>query len=346
MVRLHTCDVSDNVKGASLFLLQQACIVSNDMIMKIASRKTSLFQALCIRGGYVSILLTFFVWRCNQLQVPVQLSDRKIVIARCVCEFCANCFYLTGLFHMPLANATAISQFGPLAVTFAAAVCLREAVQPRHWVMLIFSLCGVLIIIRPGYDGFNAYSIFILLAVVTGCARDLASRSMTVDTPSTKVALASGLTNFIMGGCLSLTTWESQARIRGEALLWASAAVFMATSQLSMVVAMRLGNTGLVQQFRFAGIVFAVLAGYCAFEEVPDLLAGTGCGLVLTAGVYSLVVSLCDQSLAKEKDWLPHDGTIYGRQMSKKKLMTQLYKNRVLGRCKHGSPDVSSSISL
>ena len=92
---------------------------------------------------------------------------------------------------MPLANATAISQFGPLAVTFAAAVCLREAVEPRHWVMLMLSFCGVLIIIRPGYDGFNAYSLLILLAVVSGCIRDLASRSFSVDTPSIKAALAS-----------------------------------------------------------------------------------------------------------------------------------------------------------
>ena len=316
MFVFETCEVSDNVKGASLFLLQQACIVSNDTIMKMASQKTSLFQALLIRGGYVTILLTLLAWRCDQLQLPVPPSDRKILLGRCVCEFCANCFYLTGLFHMPLANATAISQFGPLAVTFAAAVCLREAVEPRHWVMLTLSFCGVLIIIRPGYDGFNAYSLLILLAVVSGCIRDLASRSFSVDTPSIKVALASGITNFLLGGWLSLATWDSQARIGREALLWACAGLFMGTSQLCMVVGMRVGSTGIVQQFRFVGILFAVLAGYCAFGEVPDMPAASGCIFVLSAGVYSLVVSLRAQPPAKNVERQECKPNSYGRCQS------------------------------
>ena len=140
-----TCDISDNMKGAGLFLLQQMCIVSNDAIMKVASKKTSLFQALCIRGSYVSILLTILAWSCGQLQSPVPRSDRRILAARCLCDFCANCFYLTALFHMPLANTTAISQLTPLAVTFAAAIWFREAIEPGCWVMLILSFCGVLI---------------------------------------------------------------------------------------------------------------------------------------------------------------------------------------------------------
>ena len=177
----------------------------------------------------------------------------------------------------------------------------------------MLSFCGVLIIIRPGYDGFNAYSLLILLAVVSGCIRDLASRSFSVDTPSIKAALASGITNFLLGGWLSLATWDSQARIGREALLWACAGLFMGTSQLCMVVGMRVGSTGIVQQFRFVGILFAVLAGYCAFGEVPDMPAASGCIFVLSAGVYSLVVSLRAQPPAKNVERLECKPNSYGR---------------------------------
>lgn len=311
---LQSCDVPDNLKGASLFVMQQACIVTNDMIMKIASAKTILFQALCIRGLCVSILLFLLVWSCDQLRMPVQASDCKIIIARSLCDFCANCSYLTGVFHMPLANATAISQIGPLAVTSAARCCLREDVERRHWVMLVLSLIGVLIIIRPACAGFNVYSLFILLAVVCGCARDLASRSVSPETPSTKVALLAGITNFTLGGCLSLPNLKPQATMRRETLLWAFAALFMASSQLCMVVAMRVGKTGLVQQFRFSGILFAILAGYCAFEEVPDLPAAIGCLLFLIAGVYSLMESMCATAPVEDRGGLKKPGQEYGRR--------------------------------
>ena len=87
----------------------------------------------------------------------------------------------------------------------------------------------------------------------------------------------------------------------------------MGISQLCLVVAMRVGTTGIVQQFRFAGILFAVLAGYCAFQEVPDLPAASGCMFILSAGAYSLVVSFRAQSVVKNMAQLECKPSLYGR---------------------------------
>ena len=89
----------------------------------------------------------------------------------------------------------------------------------------------------------------------------------------------------------------------------------MGTSQLCLVVAMRVGTTGIVQQFRFAGILFAVLVGYCAFQEVPDLPAASGCMFILSAGAYSLVVSFRAQSVVKDMAQLEckPSPSLYGR---------------------------------
>ena len=153
----------------------------------------------------------------------------------------------------------------------------------------------MLFIIRPGFDGFNAYAFLVMLAVVSGSLRDLASRSFSSEAPSIKVALASGITNFLLGGCLSLANWQAQAPIRWEALLWAGAAVFIGTSQLCMVMGMRVGAIGFVQQFRFTGILFAVFTGLLVLGEVPDLQAAIGCVFILSAGLYSLVFDLRSQ---------------------------------------------------
>ena len=66
---------------------------------------------------------------------------------------------------MPLANATAILQTLPLAVTLGAAIFLREQVGWRRYSAILVGFAGVLIIFRPGTEGFNAYSVSALVAV-------------------------------------------------------------------------------------------------------------------------------------------------------------------------------------
>nr|WP_272210138.1 EamA family transporter [Marinicella sp. W31]MDC2876003.1 EamA family transporter [Marinicella sp. W31] len=56
---------------------------------------------------------------------------------------------------MPLANAAAIIQCLPLAVTLGAALFMKEPVGWRRWSAITVGFIGVLIIIRPGPDGFE-----------------------------------------------------------------------------------------------------------------------------------------------------------------------------------------------
>ena len=54
---------------------------------------------------------------------------------------------------MPIANASAILQSLPLAVTLAAALFLGEPVGWRRYLAIAIGFVGVLIIVRPGSDG-------------------------------------------------------------------------------------------------------------------------------------------------------------------------------------------------
>src|SRR3546814_5606918 len=59
---------------------------------------------------------------------------------------------------MPIANATAIIQVIPLAITLAAALCFGEQVGWRRYSAIAVGFAGVLVIVRPGAEGFNAYA--------------------------------------------------------------------------------------------------------------------------------------------------------------------------------------------
>ena len=84
---------------------------------------------------------------------------------------------------MPIANASAILQSVPLAVTLAAALFFGEPVGWRRYLAIAIGFAGVLVIVRPGSDGFTVYALWALAAIVFIVARDLATRRLTPDAP-------------------------------------------------------------------------------------------------------------------------------------------------------------------
>ena len=81
-------------------------------------------------------------------------------------EICTTIAFLTALKYMPLSNVTAILQALPLAVMMAAALFLAEPIGWRLWSAILVGFVGVLIVVRPGLDGFNIYSLSALLAII------------------------------------------------------------------------------------------------------------------------------------------------------------------------------------
>src|SRR3546814_11934762 len=85
-------------------------------------------------------------------------SDAGALALRVTGEIGSSVCFLTALYHMPLANATAIIQVIPLALTLAAALLFGEQVGWRRYSAIAVGFAGVMVIVRPGAEGFDARS--------------------------------------------------------------------------------------------------------------------------------------------------------------------------------------------
>src|SRR5215471_1546085 len=65
--------------------------------------------------------------------------------------------------HMAIADSTAISFTAPLFATAGAALLLGETVRLRRWCATLVGFAGVLIVMQPGPQTFNAVALFALL---------------------------------------------------------------------------------------------------------------------------------------------------------------------------------------
>ena len=280
--------VSDNLRGAGYMLVSMAAFTLNDACMKALAGDVPLFQSIFLRSVLVVVFLGALAWRAGAIQSISSPRDRFLIGLRTLAEIGAAFFFISALFNMPIANVTAIIQALPLTVSLAGAVFLGEAVGWRRLVAILVGFAGVMLIVRPGGDGFSIYSVYVLLAVVCVTVRDLAARKMSQSVPTLKVAFvaAFGVLVFSGFGTTLSEDWVSVDQSGFVKLIGAT--LFIIGGYIFSVSAMRSGEIGFVAQFRYSSLLVALVVGFFFFGEWPDRLTLIGSAIVVATGLFTL----------------------------------------------------------
>jgi drug/metabolite transporter (DMT)-like permease len=278
--------LSDNARGASLMMVSMASFTLNDVCMKALSDELPLFQALTLRGVATTLLLLVCARWLGTLRLDLPRRDWGLIALRTAAEIGAAYFFITALFNMPLANATAILQVLPLTVTLAGAVFLGEAVGWRRLAAILVGFLGVMLIIRPGAEGFTIYSVYALVSVGFVTLRDLTVRRLSTEVPSLTVALcaSAGVAGFSALASLGV---EWQPLSGKAALQLGGAAVLVIGGYLCSVMAMRVGEVAVVTPFRYTALLWALVLGFLVFGDWPAPLTLLGAAIVVAMGVYT-----------------------------------------------------------
>ena len=188
---------------------------------------------------------------------------------RIVGEIGSAYFFLSALFNMPIANVSAIMQALPLAITLAAAVVFREPVGWRRMAAILAGFAGVMLIVRPGTEGFTVYSVYGLAAVAFVTLRDLATRRLSYEVPSMLVTLITSASLMVVFGLASVP--QGWAPVDGRAaLLIGGAAVMLIGGYLFSIMVMRVGEISVVAPFRYTSLLWALLLGWVVFGDWPS----------------------------------------------------------------------------
>jgi len=277
---------SDNFRGAALMAASMAAYVMNDATIRLVSSDLGIFQIMLLRGVFSTAMLGAIAWHRKTIFPPLQKGDWKLMIYRGIGEVGATLCFLTALFNMPLANASAILQALPLAVTLGAAVFLGESVGWRRYLAIIVGFIGVIVIVRPGSDSFNAYSMWALAAVFFIVLRDLTTRRLSDHVPSIFVALLSSIFITVTGAVLS-PTMEWKPVSSNDLQLLAGAALFLVFGYLFSIMTMRVGEVSFISPFRYTSLIWSIILGFVIFGETPDDWTLVGSSIVVVMGIYT-----------------------------------------------------------
>ena len=148
---------------------------------------------------------------------------------------------------------------------------------------------GVLLILRPGAEGFDALALLAVLGMLGFAGRDLATRAAAPGLSHRQM----GVAGFAMMTLAGAIIWAVEGRAvwpdaRGAGLV-AGAVVFAVGAYHALTLAMRTGEVSAVAPWRYTRLVFAGIVGLAVFGERPDALTLVGSAIVVGSGIIALV---------------------------------------------------------
>ena len=270
-------------------LIAMAGFTMEDLFMKKLSVNLSTGQIL-ITLGIGSSLAFAIMAKIKGYNLTSKVFWTKGMVIRQFAEGIAAVAFITALTLIPLSTVAAVFQATPLVLTMGAAFFLGETVGWRRWLAIIIGLIGVLIIIRPGMDSFDPNVSFVLIAVLFVTIRDLITRKLPSNVPSTIVSFQAFLSLIFAGGLL--TTLDAQkfvSLVDYQVYYIIGGVIFGVIGYYCIVAATRIGEAGVVTPFRYSRLLFAIIIGYFVFNERPDILTLFGASIVIMTGIYTVL---------------------------------------------------------
>ncbi len=279
----------DNLRGAGLMILAMLGFSFEDMFIKLASDVMPVGQILIMIGiGGALAFGGFALLRGQPPIAPGMLRGPSGI--RALLEGAAGLFFVTGLSLVPISIASTIVQASPLLVTCGAALFFGEPVGWRRWTAIAIGLIGVLIVLRPFGEAFEASTLVIVAGVILLSARDLATRRIPAGFTTLQLSTMGFLATIPAGIISLLIAGPGSIRADAQATMYVGGAIAAGIPALYCIIAaMRVGEIGFVAPFRYSRIVFGLTVGVVIFRETLDFYTIVGAAVICAAGLYTFV---------------------------------------------------------
>ncbi|MBE0414594.1 DMT family transporter [Yoonia sp.] len=278
----------DNIRGSVLMVLAMLGFAFEDMFIKKMAGALHVGQILIVLGLGGAVVFALIAKAYGDKLLTRDLAHPAVIL-RNAGEVVGTLGFVTAIALTPISSASAIVQAMPLAVTLGAALFLGETVGWRRWLAVVIGLCGVLLIIRPGLQGFDANSLFAVQGVIGLAIRDLATRRIPATITSRQLSTYAFAVIVPTGAVVLWLTGTGMVMPDAVNMLRIGGAVVVGVAAYyTLVAATRIGDMSVIAPFRYSRLIFALFIGVLVFGERPDALTLTGAAIIVTSGIYTM----------------------------------------------------------
>ena len=273
--------------SASLFALMA-------VVIRMASDQLHPFQITFFRSlfGTLFALPLLYLHGWQLLRTP----RLGFYVMRCVLGMGGMLASFWAIVNLPLAEAVALSYASPLFVTIGAVLFLGEVVRMRRWSAVIAGFIGVLVIVRPGSDGFTAGSLVALMAAGLTGAVTISIKSLTGSEPADRIVLLTTLLWVPLSLPAALGVWQWP-----EANIWPWLVLSGALGtggHYCWTRALRLADASMLAPISYLQLLIVAMLAWWIFGENVDRYTALGAGIIIGASLY---IAHREHSLARQR---------------------------------------------
>jgi drug/metabolite transporter (DMT)-like permease len=275
-----------NRRGVIALVIGMAGYTVNDAFVKLVAQSYPVGEVIFIRGVLTTLVLGAIIAGAGLLPDMRRTTDRHVVW-RAVADGVASVLYVVALAHMQMADLAAVLLLAPLLLTAMAVLFYGEIVGWRRWTAIAVGFGGTLFVVKPTPAMFDAWALIALAASFASASRDLLTRQTDQTIPTLILTLAGSIAVAI-GGLALVVTEEWRMLAPRDLTLLALAAAFLAFGSYLVALAYRGVDISVVAPFRYTLLLWAAIAGFVVFGDLPDRWAAFGAVLIVASGLYAL----------------------------------------------------------
>lgn len=202
------------------------------------------------------------------------------------------CFF-AGVWLMPLTDAISLAFTQPMFTAILAAIFLGEKLRWQTVLATLVAFAGVLIVLRPNFAELGIAALLPLVAAfgmailvtanrsVAGAGSALAMQAYVAVFASIVliIAMVAGHISGMTALQLEWPAWHIAARV-------AIIAVTASVAHYLIYLGTERAGAATVAPMTYGQLIAATAVGYVFFDELPDLTALLGAGLIVLAGLW------------------------------------------------------------
>ena len=226
----------------------------------------------------------------------------KPVLVRTLFMVIAIFLYFSVMPMMAIAEAGAGLFTSPIFVLIFSAILFRERVGWRRILAVVMGSCGVLLILRPGSDGFSLYHLRPVLSGASYAFGSIITFRYLSDESPLAILMSFIVAIGLCGGAFAtgLTVVPASQELIAQApflfrgwqmvdvwfWIWMAVIAIGACVALSMMTrAYQIAQTSYAAIYEYAYLISVGFFGWAFWGVVPDILSTAGIVLIIFAGV-------------------------------------------------------------
>lgn len=252
-------------------------------IVQVLSRTYPSEQIIWARtAGHLAIVLLLVVPRYG---IGILGTRRRFAqVSRSLLLLGSTTLFFFAVKDVPLAKAASISFMTPFFVTLLALPMLGEKIDPRRLAAVIVGFIGVLVVIRPGSEVFQAASLLIVGSAFCYAVYQIFTRQVAgIDRPETSVMYSALIGTVVMSFVVPFV-WVTPHSF-ADVLLMLALGGLGAGGHWCVAKAMTYGQANVISPFQYWQMIGSVAVGYIITGLFPDAFTWLGAGIIIAAGI-------------------------------------------------------------